>query len=155
MRRKRGFTLVELVFGTILLSSLLSVFVLAVRWGKNSLDQTDKAVLLTRFRNASYLISRDLSCATDFMFPNKIESTGANLLVFKNLDNEIMGMYLGNDGLMLYNHTKDVEKLLFPYVEKFQARLVQDNLVEYKIDFKKDKLAFSVRNWLTPYNSLP
>ena len=155
MRGRRAFTLVEMLFAAFLCSLLLRFMVLAVQWGRSSVLQTEKAAVLMKFRNAATIISRDLNCATEFLFPNRIETTPTDLLVYKNLNNEVMAMYLADDGLKLFNHTDNSERLLFPLVEKFQTRLIQDNLVEYRIGFRNDKMAFTIQNWITPYNSVP
>ena len=152
---RRGLTMVELVVVVGLLALIATFFAVGVQWVRRGVDTSEKGMLLARFKNASVLLSRELSCAAAFLYPNKITQESHPLLVFKNSSNEVVAVFLSPTGLVMYNYNQDKVKPLFPLTTSFQARLIQDNLVEYEVQFQKDQMHFSFRNRLTPLNSLP
>ena len=135
---------------------LVSTFFLrGLQWVRHGTSANEKGMLLARFKNASILLSRELSCAAAFLYPNKISQDPHPVLVFKNSGNEVVAVFLSPSGLVMYNYNTDTVKPLFPLTTSFQARLIQENLVEYEVVFQKDQAKFSFRNRLTPLNSLP
>lgn len=137
------------------MSIIATFFAVGIQWVRQGSNASEKAALLARFKNASVLLSRELSCAAKFLYPNMISQTGQPLLVFQNYNNEVVAVFLSPTGLVMYNYNKDEAQPLFPLATAFKARLVQHHLIEYEIEFQNKQLQFSFRNRLTPLNSLP
>ncbi|MBF0545752.1 MAG: type II secretion system protein [Candidatus Riflebacteria bacterium] len=153
--KQKGITLVELivVFGVLMVVCLL--FVQAIRWVKDSSRSSEKARILAKFKNASFILSRELSCASEFLYPNKIGGVPSNVLIFKNFDNEISLLYLGKDGLNLFNYQKNEVKNLFTEAVSLKTTLIQDNYIEYEVELRGKDNQFVLKNKLTTLNSLP
>ncbi len=150
-----GFTLVELIVVIGLFVLISTFFLRGLQWVRHGASTNEKGMLLARFKNASVLLGRELSCAAAFLYPNRVTQESHPILVFKNAGNEVVAVFLAPSGLVMYNYNTDVVKPLFPLTTAFHARLIQENLIEYEVMFQKDQAKFSFRNRLTPLNSLP
>lgn len=153
--RRTGFTLVEVLVAAGLLALLLAFCTRGIQYAARSLGLQERLEWATRLRNASYVLSRDLSLASEVIHPAGVTQEFSPHLIFKNQRNEIVGIFLSPDGLMHYNYNTDQARNLFPFAASFSCRLSQDNLLEFVLTVRKDKVEFSVRNQLSMYETLP
>ena len=154
-RRPTGMTLIEIMVGVVIFSFVVAFSVRGFQYASKTLGLQEKLELSTRLRNASAMLSKDLGFATAILVPNQIGGSMQNMLVFRNHRNEVIAVFRSAEGLIRYNHNTKQHRNIFPFASGFACRLNQNNLVEYKLDVKTDKLSFSLANQLTPYQTLP
>ncbi|MBF0500066.1 MAG: type II secretion system protein [Candidatus Riflebacteria bacterium] len=153
--RHQGFTMIELVVVAGLVALLGMLFVRGMNMTANSVDIQERMDMMARIRNTSYLMSKELSYSAGFLYP-PLSATGfSSHMIFRNALNEIVGFFLSPEGLMFFNYTQNVNRLIFPEVASFQCRLVNQNLVEYTLRVKKKNADFTLWNQLSTFNTLP
>lgn len=156
MRREReGYSLVEIIMVALLLAVVVAFATRGIQYVSKTLSMQERLEWATRLRNASYLLSKDLSLASEILSPAVPSQDFQSSLVFKNQRNEVVGIFLSPEGLVQFNYNTDMARTIFPFAASFSCRLAQENLLEFTLVVKKEKIDFSVRNQLSMYQTLP
>lgn len=151
----KGFTIIEFVVVVALMTIMIGLFIRGVRVVKQVLGVEERLDLSNRIRNASYYMSKELSFSTEFLFPPKSESVFRDHLIFRNNVNEVIGVFLSKEGLMTYNYNQDKAKCIFREAAKFECRLVDQDLIEYRLKVTRNQYEFTLWNQLSTMNTIP
>jgi Tfp pilus assembly protein FimT len=151
-----GVTLVEILVGVALLGLLLVGLKFAIRLNRSAMTSMEKTDLTARLRNSSIIIGRALSLATEFLYPAQVSQNFAHQIIFRNHRNEIVAIFVTDQNVLsMYNYTTDQLLEITPSTLSFKSRLVKDNLMEYRIEIKRDQYHFVIQNQLSTCNTLP
>jgi Tfp pilus assembly protein FimT len=150
-----GFTVIELVIGGMILSIIAAIAFRGMQFAGRSVRMQESIEVGARLRNASFQLSRDLALATEILLPNQAAIDFSPLLIYKNQVNEVVAVFLSPDGLARYNYNLDQTQTWLPQATQFQCRLGADGLIEYQVTVAAEKRTFTLRNFLSTYQSLP